>query len=71
MSTCFMNSSGWLLGGTTALVLIGCLSIVYGPGEEIILSATGYGMAALLLFAASWRIRRAHTFREQVLIAQV
>jgi MFS family permease len=58
ISTGFMNSSGWLLGGTTAPVLIGYLSTLYGLGNAIALSAVGYAFAAFLLFAASQSIRR-------------
>jgi hypothetical protein len=64
-----MNSSGWLLGGTTAPVLIGYLSTLYGLGNAIALSAAGYALAALLLFAASQSIRRAASAAPRELLA--
>lgn len=69
VSTGFMNSSGWLLGGTTAPVLIGYLSTLYGLGNAIALSAAGYALAALLLFAASQSIRRAASAAPRELLA--
>jgi MFS family permease len=61
ISTGVMNSSGWLLGGTTAPVVIGYLSVLYGLGNAISLSALGYVFASALLFAA-WIVAK-HTIK--------
>lgn len=52
VATGFMNSSGWLLGGTTAPVLIGFLSMRLGLGNAIGIAGCGYIVAACLLGSA-------------------
>ena len=52
VSTGFMNSSGWLLGGTTAPIVMGYIALKHGLSSAIEWGALGYVTAALLLYAA-------------------
>lgn len=51
-STGVMNAFGWLLGGTTAPVMMGYLAMRHGLGYAIQKAAAGYVLAALLLTVA-------------------
>lgn len=58
VGTGVMNSSGWLLGGTSAPVVIGVLSLHYGLGRSISFAAAGYLIAFAVLFSARLADRR-------------
>ena len=55
------NAFGWLLGGTTAPVVMGYLAMRHGLGYAIQKAAAGYVLAALLLTAAFILTRRLNT----------
>jgi MFS family permease len=55
--TGMMNAFGWLIGGSTAPVLVGYVALQRGLGTAIALSSAVYLLAAACLILAAWRLR--------------
>lgn len=53
--TGMMNAFGWLIGGSTAPVLVGYVALQRGLGMAIALSSAVYLLAAVCLMLAAWR----------------